>query len=93
MYKITIEKIETEKVTKQGEYGIIEKRPYTQEEMDTSYHGFEQEANQLKEIRGYKPSYEVVREKTTQILEQTVDNLDVKKVLIAINEITKEELI
>ena len=86
MYKITIEKIVTEKVTKQGEYGVIETRPYTVEEMK-NVNNPEDYKGAIKDVRGYKPSYETLREVKTTILEQTVENIDLNTVLIAINNI------
>lgn len=90
MYKITIEKIENEKVTKKGEYAVVEKRPYTQAELDEANNGFikdDTEPQSLKSVYGYLPEYEVIREKKTDILEQSVEDLDVVAVIKAINKI------
>ena len=86
MYKITIEKIETEKITKKGEWGTIEKRPYTKKEMEGKYN-IEEFNGKLKEFFGYQPEYQTIREKTTLILEQSIKELDLNTVLIAVNKI------
>ena len=42
---------------------------------------------QIKEVLGYRESYETIRDKTTLVLEQSVKELDLNTVLIAVNNI------
>lgn len=86
MYKITIEKIETVEVTRKGEWGVIEKRPYTQKEMDDKYNP-EDYKGKLKDVLGYKDSFKSKEEVKMLILEQSIKELELNKVLIAVNNI------
>lgn len=90
-YQITIKKIEQVKVTRRGEYGVIDKRPWTDqelaEEMSSMYRGKEQflEKNPLRQVMGYQPNREEVEDKETKVLEQTVESLDLAAVIKAVN--------
>lgn len=90
-YKITIEKIETLTVTRQGAWVVIDKRPWNGVELDekTSYRqgGFEEflKDNPLKEVMGYAPNISAQETKETVVLEQTVEALNIRAVINAIN--------
>lgn len=91
-YEITIKKIEEKPVTKRGEWTIVDKRPWTKEELSkesaTSYSETDfLKMNPLKEIRGYAPDWNGIEKSETEILKQTVDSLDLAAVIKAINGI------
>jgi len=86
MYKITIEKIEITKQTVRGEYGVIDKRPYTKEEVENS-HDADQLKGKIKEVWGIKHNVEKTVKTEQMILEQTVDDLDLIAIVKAINNI------
>ena len=89
-YKITIEKIETVTTTERGAYTIIDRVPWTpamlaDAEEQAWSRASEREA--LKEIRGYAPDREIEALKTSQILQQTVEDLDIAAVIKAVNKL------
>ena len=91
-YKIIITKIETKKVTKEGDYQIVDRRPWTDEEIDKTTKHYQSndnflQNNPLKEVIGYAPSRESTEEKEIKVLEQTIENLDLSAVIKAINGI------
>lgn len=91
-FKITITKIEEKTVTKRGEYTIIEKRPWTDEEIDKAagaYGDFASfvEKNPLREIRDYAPNWQGIEQVETEVLKQTVETLDLAAVIKAVNGI------
>jgi len=95
-YKITITKIETKKVIKEGEYQVIGERIWTERELDEAKRikariGLSEEKflekNPFKEVRGYAPDFESSEEIEIKVLEQTVENLDLSAVIKAVNGI------
>lgn len=88
-YKITISKIDTQETEKDGDYVIIDKRPWTEAELESAAsYGREDKfvkENPLKEIRGYAPRRKVIEKIDAKVLEQVVDNLDLGAVIKAIN--------
>src|ERR1043166_8448964 len=91
IYEITIKKISTVTKLAKGEWVIIETRPYTAEELAEANQEFRQsysekpDAFALKEVRGYTPEREVTEEVESEIFKQRSENLDLKKVIGAIN--------
>lgn len=97
MYKITIEEIKTEKVEKQESYVHLksefigasdyhnlnydQRKDYKEIEAPGSTIQYE------KKIFGYPGKVLFDREVTTKLYEQTVENLNIKAVLISINGI------
>jgi len=94
-YEITIKRTTTKTVTKRGEWTVVDKRPWkateVTEEVDKSYiyRSTDQflEKNPLKEILGYAPDVQAEQTESTEILKQTVDELDLPAVIKAINKI------
>ncbi len=90
-YKITITKIEEVKATKEREYRVIDHRPWTQKELDdnVSYEPVEKflERTPLKQVMGYAPEVETTKPVETEVLKQTVDELDLAAVIKAINRL------
>ena len=90
-YEITIKKIEPRTITKRGEYTVIDKRPWTEQELNevnTRIYGSTDDflsKNQLKEVHGYTPSWEGFELVETELLKQTVDKLDLNEVIRAVN--------
>ena len=90
-YKIVITKIEEKTITKRVDYTIIDKRPWTKEELakaESSHYGdFSKflEENALKEIRDYAPSWQGLELAETEVLKQTVETLDLAAVIKAVN--------
>ena len=91
MFKITITEIKATQATKRGEYGVLDRVPWTAETFaeEQIYGGREEFLKRcpLKEIFGYRPSYEDIERIETKILEQTVDELDLAAVIKAVNKL------
>lgn len=86
MYKITIEQINT--VTKKGGHNW--------EKVGESDEPFDSDGNKRNEVRdkkyvfsvyGYTPVYETTGTETIEILKQTVEKIDLAKVIKAINDL------
>lgn len=95
-YRVVITSIEERIVTKRGEFVILDRIPWTTEELDkrddTFYHHANmQDKEPLHEIRGYAPSYEELEKVETQILAQTVESIDLAAVIRAINGLDQPE--
>lgn len=90
-YKITISKASQETQEKDGEFLVIDKRPWTEKELSEGSGFYRSQDsdflknNPLKEIRGYAPRREVIATVDVKVLEQTVENLDISAVIKAIN--------
>jgi hypothetical protein len=87
-YKITIEKIETVTCVERGQYTVIDRVPWTPEMLKDAEERHWQSARDrepLKEIRGYAPDREVQATETKQVFQQTVEELNIKSVINAIN--------
>ncbi len=90
-YKIVITKIEEKAVSKQGQWTIIDARPWTADELDnTDFSGYGNikkflDEKPLKQIYGYTPNFQVVEPTETEVLQQTVETLDMAAVIKAIN--------
>lgn len=88
MYQIVIKKIEKKTETSNGNWTIIDKRPYTEEELENvPPHNRSRYNDELKEVYGYPPPHEKEVEREVKVLEQTVDELDLVEVIKAINGI------
>ncbi len=91
-YKITITRTDHVKGTERGPYTVIARVPWTDADFKGSASGYQAnggvlEKEPLREIRDYAPSFEVVKPVDTQLLAQTVDELDLVAVIKAINGI------
>ncbi len=77
-----------------GPWGVIETRPWTVEEFNKESEGFYArnlaevlKEKPLKEVRGYLPSRDLVSTQETEVLKQTVEELDLAAVIKAINKL------
>jgi hypothetical protein len=91
-YIITIKKVETVTKTESGSYGVVDRVPWTDEQIQgaSDHYGSAQKFlahNPLREIRGYLPDRSVEEEVETEILKQTVETLNLAEVIKAINGI------
>lgn len=89
MYEIIIKKTVLRKTTKR-EYGIIEKRPYTDEELSEAnryWRDDKEMAKQIKDVMGYRQPSEVEEKEERTIYRQEVDELDLEVVIMAVNKI------
>lgn len=90
-YEITITKVEEVTVTKNGPWTVVDTVPWTTSNMgdETLYGGVQQflECNPLKEIKGYAPSVQVTETVRTEVLKQSVDQLDLAAVIKAVNNL------
>lgn len=89
MYEVVIKKITKEDVTEQGDWEIIEKRPYTDEEFseaNTRYQADDNTHLELKTIRGYTPDKVVEKTVEEEVYRQKVENLDISGVIDAVNK-------
>ena len=87
MYKITIQKIETYEKVVQGDWTIVDERPYTDDELKESGIYSQASKNQIKQVRGYAPDVKKTFTNEVKVLEQTVNDLDLVEVIKSINGI------
>ena len=90
MYKVTIEKIENITALEKGAWVKVADVPYSKDDMETT---FDQQSysGKTKTVYGYLDDKEVTREKSTKVLEQTVEDLDLVSVIKAINNIKEND--
>lgn len=90
-YEIIIRKTETVFVTKKGEWTIVARLPWTNEQIDAKVLYQDADAfvreNPLREVYDYAPAREVIERRETELLKQTVDELDMAAVIRAINKL------
>lgn len=92
MYVVTVTRVEKVEVLKQGEWGVVETRLYTEEEMQTMGGDPERFRGETKTIRGYPPDRVVTEDRVTNIYSQTLEQLDLAAVVAAINGLKKAEV-
>lgn len=90
-YKITIERIIETIITERGKHEVLDHRPWTDDELakTSGYYpggptGFLKD-NPLHPISGYAPDRQVQTTETETVFEQTVESLNLKSVINAIN--------
>jgi hypothetical protein len=93
MFEITITEKTTVKKIGGREWKVVDKRPYTKEEYNNERY-FLGSGNKevttpmpIKEVMGYTPEKEVEETVERQILKQSVESVDLQKVIKAINNI------
>lgn len=91
-YKITITKTTERKTTMRGDYAVIDERPWTAKELSEERDNFQStesflERTPLRKVYGYQPDYEATETVETEVLKQTVDDLDLPAVIKAVNRI------
>ena len=88
-YQITILKIEEVEVTKRGDHSLIDERPWTTDELQSEAMYQDKsdflERKPVKKIYGYAPSYQTTEKKETEVLRQTVEEIDMPAVIKAVN--------
>lgn len=90
MFEITIKQKVKETVQGGKDWAVIEEIPYTKEEYENLDHYYKSRNNDvllLKQVRGYTPVKETVQVVERELLKQTVETLDLQKVIKAINGI------
>ncbi len=94
MYEITITEKTTVKKIGGKEWKVIDKRPYTNQEINDDVYGRSEIKRELekgivpiKEVMGYTPEKEIEETTTREVLKQTVTEIDLQKVIKAINKI------
>jgi len=95
MYEIKIKRVTIVKKTVEGNWTIVDKRPYTQEEYNKACEPFQNLPDStkelIKEVHGYAPPTEKEVSTETLILHQFVEDLDINSVIIAINKLGEEK--
>lgn len=89
MFEIIIKQHVTKTIVKQS-YGVVEKRPYTDEELkesNTYWQSNDDMKKQIKEVMGYRPPIETEEQEERTIYRQEVDELDLAAVIIAVNKL------
>lgn len=81
-YKITIERTTTKTTITHGEYQIIDTMEVSREKYST-----DEEPTRIKNVYGYAPDVEKTVTEKQQLLIQEVDELDLPKVIMAINNL------
>jgi len=84
-YTITIEETTAETKLVQGEWMVVEKRPYTKEESLDMSGLYNPENIGHKEVRGYAPDREQEVVSTVKVYEQVVEDIDLVTVITAVN--------
>lgn len=94
MFEITITEKTKVKTIGGKQWTTIDKRPYLKDEVPDQYwqrEDMEKKAAKgeilIKEVMGYTPEKEVEETVTREILKQTVEAVDLQKVIKAINNI------
>jgi hypothetical protein len=90
MFEITIKEITTETKTVHGEHTVIDRRPYTDAELEESKGWMSSnagKAGETKPIYGYAPDVEKEVETEHEILKQRVSDMDLRAVILAINKV------
>lgn len=88
MYKILIRKMETKTENVDGEWRIVDTRPFTREELnDTADLNYWK--GETKEIMGYTPPTQKTIESDIIIYSQILDDIELSKIIIAINDSSK----
>lgn len=88
MFEITITEIRTVKKIVSNEWGIVGTKEVARDE--TYYRDDptgKEPKTRIEEVRGYLPPQEREAEKAVEILKQTVETLDVAKVIKVINNV------
>ena len=83
-YEIVITKTEVQEVESGCDWTIIEKRPLTSEENRET---FKPDPSQIKTVYGYTPKIVKSEAVTTEIYRQTIPELDLPVVIIAVNKL------
>jgi len=86
-YEIIIKRKETKPVRKRGEHTVIEKVPWTDAEIEKRSENYynTREMDPMRLVYGYAPDYDGLETVETELLKQTVDELDLSAVIKAIN--------
>jgi len=88
-FRITIHEIGDEEYKKGHDWKVVEKRPYTPEELtetgDPEYY-----KQREKEVIDYTPEITSTRSVDRQIFEQVTDDLDLVSVIRAVNNIRSD---
>lgn len=93
MYEITITRIESKvEMQRSDSYAVVDKIPWTDEDLKdrSTHYGNPAEflkENPLHEVLGYPPAREVTVNTKTEVLKQTVDELNLAAVIKAINNL------
>ena len=84
MYKITIEQTKKETQTKEQEWVVVDTEEVAR---DKQWCDEDAPKTRIKDIHDYSPKIEKEVEVTTEIYKQCVGELDLNKVIIAVNGI------
>lgn len=90
MFEITIKEMTTERKIVRGEHTIIDRRPYTDAELNECSIYRQSDAGkqgETKPIYGYAPDREQEVDVQRELLKQTVEKLDLSSVIKAINNL------
>ncbi len=82
-FKITIEKITSVPVMQRGQWVVIEKRPYTNAELEDIPR--RDLAPDMKEVMGYAPDRMGNETKVEEVYSQIVEELEITDVISAVN--------
>lgn len=90
MYEISITKIEMKELPAGKNWAVVAERPITEEDVRESPFSYDDEdiaKFNLKQIYGYTPAQTKLKEVTTTVLKQQVEQLNLVAVIKAINSI------
>lgn len=86
MYEITIKKIEIVTQTRKSSWEAVSERPLSKQDVEEAHFSdVSQYQDKLKKVYGYTPTLNEQVEVSHEILKQTVEDLDLNKVIKAIN--------
>lgn len=88
MYEIIIREITETETTTGGKWTVVDKRPFTDEEIADANEHFRKTTmlhEALKEVYGYLRDETIVEKQTHEIYRQEMENLDVQAVIKAVN--------
>jgi hypothetical protein len=84
-FEIVISETKTETKAERTEWQVVDKRPYTKEELNDVSEYSKPDKGALKPIYGHPPARQVEVEVNREILKQRVETLDLAKVIQAVN--------
>lgn len=88
-YEIIIKRKEIKEVTKRGEFTMVSKVPWTDEEIAKRSESFytSRQMDAMREVKDYAPDWNGIETVETELLKQTVEELDLAAVIRAINKL------
>jgi hypothetical protein len=89
VYEIIVNKIEKATRTVQGDWCVVEQRPYTDAEVEKAnreWRGNREKVTETRDIYGYAPPKTIQEELKRQVYRQEVDEVELGALIKAVND-------